>query len=144
MKAFEYARGNYTDTVTGEIKTFVGHHDHVGSNLLWKEDDEKPYGVFVDSDTVCHSTGLVDKNGRDIFIGDVLLGFDNRTGNSELIVAGTVVWLDDEAAFFFRHPPDRSLVRDNDLIIKNNETIFERLYQERANYFIIKEENNNE
>ena len=145
MKAFEYARGHYTDTVTNEIKTFVGTPDRIGSNLIWLDDaDAEPQGVFVDSDTICHSTGLVDKNGKDIFTGDVLQGSKVRADNTVFFDVGTVVWLDDEAAFFVRRPPENSIVRDNDLVIKSHETIFERLYLERAKSFIIKEENNNE
>lgn len=144
MKAFEYARGLYTDNVTSEIKTAVGVPDHLGSNLLWRDDDEETRGVYVDTDTLCYSTGLVDRKGKDIFTGDILQSFDPACPVGQLYDVGKVVWLDAEAAFFVEIPPAVHTEYRQTQIIVHHEKVYRRLNRESAKFYTIKEEPKNE
>ena len=69
-----------------------------GHHLQYEDNTDTP--VFIIPETVGQFTGLTDKNGRKVFEGDILRGFEYPfCSNGEFNYFAEIVWFDDSSAF---------------------------------------------
>ena len=103
------ARNRICEWVKGDLLQYLDGTVYIGDNKgPWTDDgfhnSDYTRVEIVDPDTVCQFTGLLDKNGKEIYEGDVLRSDTypfSRTERNEIDnYYGAIGWSDKEALFY--------------------------------------------
>ena len=103
------AKNRICEWVKGDLLQYLNGNVYIGENEgPWTDDgfhnSDYTRVEIVDPDTVCQFTGLLDKNGKEIYEGDVLRSdaypFSLTERNEYDSYYGAIGWSDEEALFY--------------------------------------------
>ena len=103
------AKNRVCEWVNGDLLQYLNGTVYIGDNKgPWTDDgfhnSDYTRVEIVDSDTVCQFTGFLDKNGKEIYEGDVLRSdtypFSRTEHNEYDNYYGAIGWSDKEALFY--------------------------------------------
>lgn len=64
----------------------IGHYyEENGASFIWVKGEMKNWPIEVDAETVGQFTGLLDKNGKEIYEGDIILLGKNKTYTAQIV-----------------------------------------------------------
>ncbi len=103
------AKNRVCEWVRGDLLQYLDGTVYIGDNEgPWTDDgfhnSDYKHVEIVDPDTVCQFTGLLDKNGKEIYEGDVLRSDEypfSCTGDNKYDnYYGAIGWSEEEALFY--------------------------------------------
>ena len=64
----------------------IGHYyEENGASFIWVKGEMKNWPIEVGAETVGQFTGLLDKNGKEIYEGDIILLGKNKTYTAQIV-----------------------------------------------------------
>lgn len=64
----------------------IGHYyEENGASFIWVKGEIKNWPIEVNAETVGQFTGLLDKNGKEIYEGDIILLGKNKTYTAQIV-----------------------------------------------------------
>lgn len=79
----------------------IGHYyEENGTSFIWIKGEKRNWPIEVDAETVGQFTGLLDKNGKEIYEGDIILLGKNKTHTAQIVYREDSLRIDSVDGYF--------------------------------------------